>query len=143
VSLCAGSDGHLWFSEVYRNRIGRITIAGVITEFDIPTPIPPFGYGPGGITAGPDGNLWFAEYSASRIAFITPEGQFLEFEIPTPEVYPLSPAVGPDGAIWFTADTSSHGIPGTAIGRFSAPARLPVESLEPRRGPRSVTRSNP
>ena len=39
------------------NQIGRITTAGVITEFPIPTA----GSGPAGIAAGPDGNLWFTE----------------------------------------------------------------------------------
>ena len=38
-SITAGPDGNLWFTEDFGNKIGRITPAGVITEFPIPTPI--------------------------------------------------------------------------------------------------------
>ncbi len=33
----AGTDGNLWFTEADANQIGRITPAGVITEFPVPT----------------------------------------------------------------------------------------------------------
>ena len=55
--ITAGPDGNLWFTEVARNKIGRITPSGGITEFAIPTS----NSTPGGITTGPDGNLWFTE----------------------------------------------------------------------------------
>ena len=45
------------------NNFGRITTAGVVTEFAIPTPSPK----PYGITAGPDGALWFTEYNGTKI----------------------------------------------------------------------------
>jgi len=32
-----GADGALWFTEQNVNRIGRITTAGVITEFPVPS----------------------------------------------------------------------------------------------------------
>jgi hypothetical protein len=49
------------------NNIGRITTAGVIGEFSIPTAHShPFG-----ITTGPDGNLWFAETAAGKIGRLT------------------------------------------------------------------------
>ena len=35
--ITAGPDGALWFTEQTANKIGRITTAGVITEFPIPT----------------------------------------------------------------------------------------------------------
>jgi hypothetical protein len=57
----------LWFTEYIGNKIGRITTAGVITEFSIPT----LGSSPSDITAGADGNLWFTEASGSRIGRIT------------------------------------------------------------------------
>ena len=61
AAITTGPDGALWFIEK-PNKIGRITTAGVITEFDLPertqcTP-PPCGV-PIGITTGPDGALWF------------------------------------------------------------------------------------
>ncbi len=58
--IATGPDGNLWFTERNLDRIGRITPAGVVTEFGT-------GISPDAnlrrITAGPDGNLWFTEYS--------------------------------------------------------------------------------
>ena len=45
--------------------IGKITTAGVITEYSGIT-----GFGVFGITAGPDGNVWFTERDSDRIARI-------------------------------------------------------------------------
>ena len=67
----AGPDGALWFTEyethagyfVRDSKIGRITTAGVITEYS--------GIrhksAPQGIVAGPDGNVWFVEEGANRV----------------------------------------------------------------------------
>ncbi len=77
--IAAGPDGNLWFTEHSANQIGRITTAGVITEFPIPTA----SSGPYGIAAGPDGNLWFAEPGANQIGRITTAGVVTEFPIPT------------------------------------------------------------
>ena len=35
--IAAGPDDALWFVEEFGNKIGRITTAGVFTEYDIPT----------------------------------------------------------------------------------------------------------
>ena len=56
LSIAAGPDGNLWFTETSGNKIGRITTAGVITEFSVPTATAALD-----IAAGPDGNLWFTE----------------------------------------------------------------------------------
>src|SRR5205807_2021894 len=52
---------NLWFTEDNTNKIGRITPAGIITEFPIPTDPKGNRNSPGGITSGPDGNLWFTQ----------------------------------------------------------------------------------
>ena len=61
------------------NRIGRITPAGVVTEFSAGIT----GNISGAITAGPDGNLWFTESAGAsgsdRIGRITPAGAVTEF----------------------------------------------------------------
>jgi virginiamycin B lyase len=76
VVITAGPDGALWFTEcafqqtgncTANGTIGRITTAGVITEFAIPTP----NGRSEGTTAGPDGNVWFAEVLTSQIGRIT------------------------------------------------------------------------
>ncbi len=54
TAITAGPDGALWFTNAGNNSIGRITTAGVVTNYT--------GTGiidPEGITAGPDGALWF------------------------------------------------------------------------------------
>jgi virginiamycin B lyase len=74
VYRALGPDGNLWFTEglvlpigsTLHSSIGRITTAGVVTEFVAP------GY-PVGITSGPDGNLWFTDPSDDQIGrFILP-----------------------------------------------------------------------
>src|SRR5262245_27695349 len=72
--ITRGPDGNLWFAETFADRIGRITPAGVVTQFSLP-----FGSQPAEITAGPDGNLWFTEIGSSRIGRITPAGGITEF----------------------------------------------------------------
>src|SRR5262245_64901599 len=67
--ITRGPDGNLWFAETLADRIGRITPAGVVTQFSLP-----FLSAPAEITAGPDGNLWFTEAGSSRIGRITPAG---------------------------------------------------------------------
>ena len=62
TDIAAGPDGNMWFTE--RHRIGRITPAGVITEFSEGIFLP---FGSSGIAAGPDGNLWFTEPVGDRI----------------------------------------------------------------------------
>jgi virginiamycin B lyase len=66
-SITSGPDGALWFTEDSVNKIGRITTAGVITEFPVPTA----GSGLRGITTGPDGALWFTENFSNKIGRIT------------------------------------------------------------------------
>jgi virginiamycin B lyase len=93
--ITLGPDGALWFAEsASPARIGRITTAGVITEFLIPTA----GGSPFGITSGPDGNLWFTEANIPKIGRITTLGVVTEFSV---NGQPLLIAPGPDGALWF------------------------------------------
>ena len=100
TDISAGSDGNLWFTEAFGNRIGRITPSGAITRFY--TGITPDS-GPVGITAGADGNLWFTEGLGNRIGRITPSGVVTEFSAGiTPNSGPLRIAAGADGNLWFT-----------------------------------------
>jgi virginiamycin B lyase len=98
ASIVGGPDGALWFTELSGNKIGRITTAGAISEFLIPTP----NSGPFGITAGPDGALWFTEHAGNKIGRITTTGEFSEFVIPTPNSRAFGITAGSDGAVWFT-----------------------------------------
>jgi hypothetical protein len=96
VAITAGLDGALWFTDNHDNKIGRITTAGTITEFPLPTA----NSSPAGITAGPDGALWFTE--RGKIGRITMAGAITEFPLPTANSRPETIITGPDGALWFT-----------------------------------------
>ncbi len=98
VSITAGSDGAVWFSD-YR-AIGRITTSGIITEYSISNPHPDASF----ITLGPDGNVWFLDDGYSSVGKITPQGVITEYKLPKANVgrglYGITG--GPDGNVWFT-----------------------------------------
>jgi virginiamycin B lyase len=71
VSITAGGDGALWFTEAYGPRIARITTGGVVTEYSAGITAGSVLYG---IAAGPDGALWFTEYVGNRIGRVSAPG---------------------------------------------------------------------
>jgi streptogramin lyase len=95
--IAAGPDGNMWFTEFTGDKIGRITPAGDIVEFAVPTA----DSHPKGIAAGPDGNLWFTESYARKIGRITPAGDIAEFPLAGVS-QPSEISAGPDGNLWFT-----------------------------------------
>lgn len=99
-AITSGPDGNMWFVETGANKIGRITMNGVITEFPISTA----GTQPESITRGPGGtnSLWFTEYAGNAIAKISTSGVITTYHIPTPNSHPGGAIEGPDGNIWFT-----------------------------------------
>jgi virginiamycin B lyase len=64
--ITRGPDDNLWFTE--RDAIGRVTTAGTLSEFALPSR----GAIPVGIAAGPDDKLWFTESAGNRIGNIVP-----------------------------------------------------------------------
>jgi virginiamycin B lyase len=108
--ITAGHDGALWFTELDGNRIGRITVGGVIQEFPIPTPRS----GPVGIVWGPDNAVWFTEAYADQIGRLDPAtGHITEYASPQLGIQPGVLAVGGDGALYFTQNGYGN------IGRFT------------------------
>ena len=73
--IVAGPDGNIWFTDHDTNQIGRISTAGPIAEFPIPTA----SAGLKDIAPGPDGNVWFTESDARNIGPITPREPLTEF----------------------------------------------------------------
>ena len=129
-SIVTGADGALWFTEgLPVAKIGRITTAGMVTEFPLPDP----GSSPNGITAGPDGALWFAEYSANKIGRITTAGAITEFPVPTAGGTPVGIAAGPDGALWFTDNSANR------IGRITTAGIVSSFPLPAGGGPNGIT----
>jgi streptogramin lyase len=102
--ITSGPDGNIWFTEDVPGKIGKITPAGVITEY------PLAGGGaalPSIIAKGPDGNLWFTEFGVGKIGRITAAGVVSEFIAPrgTGTPGPFAITAGVDGNMWYT-DTS-------------------------------------
>jgi virginiamycin B lyase len=101
--MCVGLDGSLWFTvaeHTYRDWIGRITMNGTFSHFNLTT-VEAF---PQGITTGPDGNLWYVDYSANLVGRMTPSGNVTTFGLPHPKSYPMDIVSGPDGNLWFTEE---------------------------------------
>ncbi|MBA2607770.1 MAG: hypothetical protein H0U92_02400, partial [Actinobacteria bacterium] len=99
-SITRGPDHAMWFTESYTNTIGRITTAGVITEFPVGR------WGASRIIAGPDGALWFTghgdttgsgEWGIGYIGRITTSGAVTIFPVGKD---PREIIVGPDGKLW-------------------------------------------
>ncbi len=103
AGITVGPDNNVWFTEQSSGTIGRITPAGTITEFPLPTAAG----GPAGIAPGPDGNLWFTEQAGNKIGRITPAGVITEFSGLTAASAPTAITAGADGNLWFTEPGSN------------------------------------
>lgn len=123
--IVAGPDGAVWFTE--NGHLGRITPAGQITEYPLPS-----GATPSGLAVGPDGNLWFTvvdTQAAGWIGRLNPRGGAVtEFALPDGGA-PTGPiATGPDGHVWFIA-----AVPGGqtgAIGNITPSGHITTFSLK-------------
>jgi streptogramin lyase len=117
LHITVGSDGNLWYTGA--NVIGRITTAGVVTEFSLlPEGADIAAKTSVDVTLGPDGNIWFTEVlqdfssqePAGKIARITPDGHITEYTLPSPGSQPLGIVTGADGNLWFTEAGAVHKI---------------------------------
>ena len=66
--ITAGPDGNVWFTEPKSGQIARISPAGAVTEFPVPTA----DSAPNDITLGRDGALWFTEQLANKVGRYLP-----------------------------------------------------------------------
>ena len=97
TTITTGPDGALWFTNTGNNSIGRITTAGVVTNYT--------GTGiddPSAITAGPDGALWFTNEvrQLDRADHHRRGGDQLHRYRHRRTRGSIT--TGPDGALWFT-----------------------------------------
>jgi streptogramin lyase len=113
--ITAGPDGNLWFTGA-TSKISKITISGVVTEYQVRTASSPVS-----ITQGSDGNLWFTE--SYRVGKITPDGLVTEYSLSDS---PLSDydrqldaiALGSDGNVWATGGGATWRIGMTGASTF-------------------------
>lgn len=98
--VTSGSDGALWLTDGYGNRIVRLTTSGQFSQFPVDQYTQPWN-----IAAGPDRALWFTAYGA--IGRITTKGKLTMY--PAGAAYG-DIAAGPDDALWFTETYPNDGI---------------------------------
>jgi streptogramin lyase len=117
--LAQGADGNFWYGR--GQTIGRMTPAGVVTEF----PVPSANSAPTHTVAAPDGNVWFTENAVPNVGRITPSGVITEFPSPPhPASRLFAAAIGPDGNVWFSnelADLIGRITPSGVITEFPIP----------------------
>ena len=134
-SIAVGADGNLWFTDVsntggptysYVNKIGRVTPAGVFTEFSLSlrkaTDFINL------LIVGPDSNLWFSidsylpDYSAfGEIGRMTPQGATTIYTLGK-FLLPHNMTIGPDNNIWFSASSAVGRITSNGEVRLFTPA---------------------
>jgi streptogramin lyase len=119
---------NLWFTEsgTTGNKIGKITTAGVITEYPIATPAA----NAHSITSGPDGNLWFTELDGHKLGKVTPAGVVTEYGLPS-SASPGDIVAGKDGNLWFaeagTANAIARATPAGSVAEY----QIPTAAAEP------------
>jgi virginiamycin B lyase len=106
--IVQGPDGNMWFTAP-NTHVGRITPAGVVTEFPTPTAASD----PFGIALGPDGAIWFAQALGNNIGRATTAPVFNEIGGLTTASRPEYITTGPGDTMWFTEKD------GNRVGRIS------------------------
>jgi len=97
TSVTLGPDGATWFVEQNGSTIGRITPAGVASEYVLQPATGQLG----NITVGPDGAMWFTETGTDKIGRMTTDGTVTNLFPLSPGAGPTRIVTGPDGALWF------------------------------------------
>ncbi len=129
--ITTGSDGNLWFEDLFDNQIGRMTPDGSVTMFQVPDQAD-FGL-TNDLVTGPDGNVWFnlAERTSTatgEIGKITPDGTITLYPLDSNYNTGTALTTGPDGALWFTETeiTSTPIYPSyePAIGRITTSGQI-------------------
>lgn len=127
--IAVGRDDALWFTDQLRgagpwtSRIGRITPAGDISYFALPTPE----VQADDIALGADGDMWFTaggsssqlpgSISGAEIGRITPDGHVSEFAV---NGEPNEIVRGPHNEMLFTSFTAT----GNKIGRITTSGKV-------------------
>ncbi len=139
--ITTGSDGNLWFADNGRDKIGRITPQGTITEFPLKACCP------SDITSGPNGDLWYvvgqvkSRATASYIGETTTQGKSKLYPIFSRDQHvPISITMGPDGNLWFTMyQFNSHDQGDGLIGQMTPSGKVTFIHLGAYSSPLDIT----
>ena len=100
----SGPDGNVWFCMFNRNRIARMTLAGVVTEYVLPQ----LNSKPFVITTAPDGNLYFTELAVNKIGRINlTTFAITQWIPPTANALPYGITAGADGNLYVAEKTAN------------------------------------
>jgi virginiamycin B lyase len=117
--IAPGPDGDLWFSDLRRSQIGRITPPAEISTFDL---------GNGALAerlaAGPDNAIWFTDPVGNRIGRLGLDGTTAYVPLRTPESGPAAIVSASDGNLWFTEHAANRVARITPLGTLTE-FRLP------------------
>jgi virginiamycin B lyase len=122
--VAVASDGTAWATLQSANALMRISPAGEISEYEIPTR----GSAPSDVAVDSKGGVWFLEFRGNKIGRHA-NGKFDEFPVPDGVSAVSGIAAAPDGSVWFGA------MRGGLLGRFKDGKfrlfRLPREDARP------------
>lgn len=110
-SIIAGPDGNMWFTENAAGKVGKLTVKGLFTEYNVA----PGGI-LGGITRGPDGMLWFLVSTTGGLGRVNPAtGSIKTFCCYGSSTQFFSVTEGPDHNMWVGTSQYEcvirHGLP--------------------------------
>jgi virginiamycin B lyase len=94
--VAVDAQGNLWGTLQSGNQIVKISPAGEIAEYEVPTR----GSSPSDIVVDGAGNTWFLEFRSNKIAKFA-GGKFNEFEVPGEWGGLTGLTAAPDGSVWF------------------------------------------
>jgi virginiamycin B lyase len=121
TAITLGPDKNIWFIENQGDYVGKITPAGVVTEYNVNTGGGSYSFG---ITAGSDGRIWFADAHNKRIGAINTDGTGLTYYAAGLTGTPISIVGGPDGNLYF-GETSA------AVGRITTAGVISEYAFKP------------
>jgi streptogramin lyase len=96
--ITGGPDGNVWFTEKNVAKLGKVTPAGLTSDFAVPGGMAPYDI----ISGGPD-LLWMTDQGAGKLFKITNLGNAAGPTIVAQSVALANPtglALGPDGDVW-------------------------------------------
>lgn len=142
AGITTGREGDVWFTDdgtntKGQNLVGRVTSAGAVEEF----PIPSIGAEPAAITLGADGAIWFSEPGTRKIGRIDDSRTISEVPVPAISSALKGLALGPEGNLWFGEITPLPGfgsISPTGEVRSYHPEFPPQEGISEIVGPQSL-----
>ena len=102
LHLAWDAQGHLWFTEFKRGRLGELLVgAHTVREFPLSS-----GFShPDALAIDGHGNIWVTESSGNRVDEITPHGsraRLAEWFLPRVHSRPEGLALSRDGMVWLT-----------------------------------------